>query len=80
MIKKTEEIKSMFATIVIEKNQNDRSDKVAKREELNPINNNNNPLNFTSTTKSTRKEPVEDAYRQLFMKTLKPKKENKQMV
>lgn len=67
----------MFATIVIEKNQNERYDKPVKREELNPISN-NSPLNFTSN-KSNRKEPVEDAYRQLFMKTLKPKKENKQV-
>lgn len=67
MLKKTEEIKSMFATIVIEKNQADRPQ---RKEELN---NTSGTINFNSL-KSVRKEPVEDAYRQIFMKTLKVKK------
>lgn len=70
MLKKTEEIKSMFAAIVIEKNQAEKPEKNHRREELN---NTNNTINFNSI-KSVRKEPVEDAYRQIFMKTLKPKK------
>lgn len=67
MMKKTEEIKNMFATIVVEKHappQPQMANTVAS-------------INFNSL-KSVKKEPVDDAYRQIFMKTLKPRKEQKE--
>jgi hypothetical protein len=66
MLKKTEEIKNMFATIVVEKHQGERPG--SKKEELL---NTNGSINFSF--KSVRKEPVEDAYRNIFMKTLRPR-------
>ena len=60
-----EEIKSMFATIVVEKN----NEAQPRKEEL-PI-----PNHPVVMTKNGKKE-VEDAYRSIFMKTLKPRKEN----
>jgi hypothetical protein len=71
MLKKTEEIKNMFATIVVEKHQTERQ--VSKKEEFITT---NGSINFNSI-KSVKKEPVEDAYRQIFMKTLRPRKENR---
>lgn len=69
MLKKTEEIKSMFATIVVEKHTPPSNN--PRREEMG---NTNTSINFNSL-KSVKKEPVEDAYRQIFMKTLKPRRE-----
>ena len=43
------------------------------REELS----NANTVNFNTSKSAGRKESVDDAYRQMFMKTLHRKKENK---
>ena len=70
MLKKTEEIKTMFATIVVEQQQVEKP----KKEETANL---NTATNFNSI-KSVRKEPVDDAYRQIFLKTLKPRRDNRE--
>ena len=83
LTEKMEEIKSMFAAIVLEKAQAERNVEKAergfekggerRREELS----NANTVNFNTSKSAGRKESVDDAYRQMFMKTLHRKKENK---
>ena len=70
MLRKTEEIKNMFAAIVVDKNEAKENQK-PKGEGA--------PSHSTvpgCLGKGTRKEQAEDAYRSIFMKTLKPRKEN----
>lgn len=61
----------MFATIVVEKHTPAPVPAVRKED----MGNTNTSINFNSI-KSVKKEPVEDAYRQIFMKTLKPRRDN----
>lgn len=62
MLRKTEEIKGILTAIVTEKEGRER--------EAGP------GSHGTVPTKGNRKEHAEDAYRSIFMKTLKARKEN----
>lgn len=69
-MKKTEEIKDMFAVIVIDKNNTDLKQPKGKNENMMMA---NNTVNFNAM-KSIRKEQTDEAYRSIFLKTLKGKK------
>ncbi len=69
MMKKTEEIKGMFAAIVIDKNNTDLKQLKGKSENIMA----NNIVNV-NTLKSIKKEQTDEAYRSIFLKTLKGKK------
>ena len=64
MLRKTEEIKGILTAIVTEKEGRER------QREAGPVS------HGTAPTKGNRKEHAEDAYRSIFMKTLKARKEN----
>ena len=62
----------MFAAIVIDKNNTDLKQLKGKAENMMMA---NNTMNFNAL-KSIRKEQTDEAYRSIFLKTLKGKKQN----
>jgi hypothetical protein len=72
MMKKTEEIKNMFTAIVIDKNNGEGKEQHLKVKNEN-FPNASNTININNF-KSARKEQTDEAYRTIFLKTLKGKK------